>query len=199
MERVTYKYDKIARENKVIVVTCCGFDSIPADLGVLRVQEQFMELKNDADLTVQSFLSFKTGPSGYCGHATTWECAVLGISNQASFSKWRKNIADSSIQPKNIEKPKKGWFTNPHVPGYCYLFPGSDASVVRRSQSYLSRTFGTLPVVSYGAYFTVESWLSKIFITIAGVFLTLFSKFSVGRWFLLQVSFWGLKYNIFQL
>ena len=196
MERMVFKYDKLARENKVIVVNCCGFDSIPADLGVLKVEEAIAASTKGTITSIESFLKFKAGPAGYCGHATTFECAVLGFSNQAEFSKWRKatnnnnsNSSSSSNGKKQSValKPRKGWFQHKEIPGYSYLFPGSDASVVRRSQQYLASTFDKQPV-AYGAYFTVSSWISKLKIILGGVFLALFSRFSLGRELLLKVS-----------
>ena len=41
MEKVRQEYSEAAREAGVLLVSSCGFDSIPNDLGALYVQRQF--------------------------------------------------------------------------------------------------------------------------------------------------------------
>ena len=201
MERMTVKYGGLAQQNNVIVVTCCGFDSIPADLGVLCMQEKLAATDDDdgdEECQIESFLTFETGAEeGYCGHATTFECAVMGIAAYPEFSKWRKSVAATGLLNSATSKKyrvKEGWF--PYPPGlssrvkeggggFCRVFPGSDASVVKRSQGYLEKVFKLRPV-SYGAYLTVSSWVSRIKMSLGFLILMTLVKFSIGRWLLIQ-------------
>ena len=41
LETMQYKYDSQARESKIFVVGTCGFDSIPADMGIVYTQKKF--------------------------------------------------------------------------------------------------------------------------------------------------------------
>ena len=41
MEKMRQEYSEAAREAGVLLVSSCGFDSIPNDLGALYVQRQF--------------------------------------------------------------------------------------------------------------------------------------------------------------
>lgn len=41
METIEAKYDKKARDAGVYIVSCCGFDSIPNDLGALVLRKSF--------------------------------------------------------------------------------------------------------------------------------------------------------------
>ena len=41
MESIEAKYDKQARDAGVYIVSSCGFDSIPNDIGALVVQKSF--------------------------------------------------------------------------------------------------------------------------------------------------------------
>jgi short subunit dehydrogenase-like uncharacterized protein len=41
VEKMFAKYDEAAKEKQVAIVNCCGFDSIPADLGNLFIKKQF--------------------------------------------------------------------------------------------------------------------------------------------------------------
>ena len=55
MERAEMRFHENARSNQCFIVSACGFDSIPADLGTLLVQEKF-ELPS----SVEAFHSFNT-------------------------------------------------------------------------------------------------------------------------------------------
>lgn len=41
LERIQLKFDQKALENNVFIIGSCGFDSVPADIGVLFTQENF--------------------------------------------------------------------------------------------------------------------------------------------------------------
>ncbi len=41
METIEDKYDELARDAGIYIVSSCGFDSIPNDLGALLVQKSF--------------------------------------------------------------------------------------------------------------------------------------------------------------
>lgn len=46
MEKVQLEYNMIAEEKNVYVVSACGFDSVPADFGVLHFIENFPGMFN---------------------------------------------------------------------------------------------------------------------------------------------------------
>lgn len=52
MELMQLQYNELAREKGVYIVSACGFDSIPADLGV-----QYFEKNFDGEVhSIESFL-----------------------------------------------------------------------------------------------------------------------------------------------
>lgn len=68
VDRILARYDGDAREQGVRVVNCCGFDSVPADLGARFTVAQ---LPDDAPLTVRGLVRAKGQPSG-----GTWNSAL---------------------------------------------------------------------------------------------------------------------------
>ncbi len=44
MENMMVKYDELASTNGVTVVTACGFDSVPADIGCHYISEKMREV-----------------------------------------------------------------------------------------------------------------------------------------------------------
>lgn len=60
MERAEMRFHEEARRNQCFAISACGFDSIPADLGTLFVQQKFQ-----LPSSVEAFLMFKTSGSGF--------------------------------------------------------------------------------------------------------------------------------------
>lgn len=55
MERMQLEYNDAARESRVYVVQACGFDSIPADVGIVYLEDQFDGQVN----SIETFLDLK--------------------------------------------------------------------------------------------------------------------------------------------
>lgn len=69
MELMEFRYQEKARAHGCFIVSAAGFDSIPADLGVLFTQRQFQSPAVPSAVT--SFLSIQSGPAGACGESST--------------------------------------------------------------------------------------------------------------------------------
>ena len=65
MELMEFRFHDKAKKNGCFVVSAAGFDSIPADLGVLYTMQQFQAPAVPSSVT--SFLSFQIGNAGMCG------------------------------------------------------------------------------------------------------------------------------------
>ena len=57
-------YNTVARENNVYVVGACGFDSIPADMGTVFLEEKFNGQVN----SVETYLDVKASKVHMCCH-----------------------------------------------------------------------------------------------------------------------------------
>lgn len=67
MELMEFKFHEKARRNGCFVVSAAGFDSVPADLGVLYTMQQFQAPAIPSSVT--SFLSFQIGQAGIVGES----------------------------------------------------------------------------------------------------------------------------------
>ena len=65
MELMEFKFHERAKRNGCFVVSAAGFDSVPADLGVLHTMQQFRAPAVPS--SVVSFLSFQVGQAGMVG------------------------------------------------------------------------------------------------------------------------------------
>ncbi|XP_064014757.1 saccharopine dehydrogenase-like oxidoreductase [Pogoniulus pusillus] len=177
LEGMYLKYNQKAAEKGVYIVGSCGFDSIPADIGVLYTRD-----KLKGTLTaVESFLKVKSGPEGACIHDGTWKSAVYGLADQDNLRKLRKKIGYTPVPVVGTKLRRRGLvFYSPEFKEYCIPFMGSDVSVVKRSQRYLHTDLQETPV-QYGAYVTIGGVGSVIKLMLAGILFILLVKFSFGR------------------
>lgn len=132
----------------------------------------------------------ESGPSGFQGHFATYESAVHGIASVRNLKELRKS-QDSLPKKKVIGKYNEGGSTffgaqwNPVLQKWTLPFPGSDASVVRRTQKHDSK-LNASGIFSFSARFGVPSRLNVLAFYFFGFVVQMLAKFSLGRWMLLK-------------
>ncbi|XP_035674752.1 saccharopine dehydrogenase-like oxidoreductase isoform X3 [Branchiostoma floridae] len=152
LETMQFKYDEEAKKKGVYIVQSCGFDSVPADLGVLYTVKNFPGRIN----TIESYLTLNAGPEGAVGHYATWQSAIHGLANAEELRNLRKEMGTKKPLPKSGPKlENRGpahW--SEMLQKWCVPFPGADASVVRRTQRFLYNNGENCPV-QYGAFASI--------------------------------------------
>ncbi|KAG8542804.1 hypothetical protein GDO81_026089 [Engystomops pustulosus] len=143
LELMHLKYDKQAADNGVYVVGSSGFDSIPADIGVLFTRNSIKGTLT----SVESFLSFKSGTEGTTIHDGTWQSAIHGAADQGNLKSFRRKLALKPLPVVGKKLKRRGAvFYSNEVQQYAFPFLGSDASVVKRTQRYLHENLRETPV-----------------------------------------------------
>lgn len=123
-------YDAAARDRGVRIVNCCGFDSIPHDLGVYRLVK---ELPDEAAVTVEGFVSTDASFSG-----GTWHSAIEMISRRGLRSPRVKPPADSG---RTVRSGERKVHRSAVTGGWVIPFPTIDPQVILRSARELP-TYG---------------------------------------------------------
>ncbi|XP_077200408.1 saccharopine dehydrogenase-like oxidoreductase [Paroedura picta] len=177
LEGMYLKYNDKAAEKGVYVVGSCGFDSIPADMGVLYTRNN---LKGTLT-AIESFLNIQSGPEGSCIHDGTWKSAVYGFADQENLKKIRRQIGHKSLPVIGAKLKRRGAvFYSNELSQYSIPFMGSDVAVVKRTQRYLHTHLQETPV-QYAAYATVGGIGSVIKLMFAGLLFLILVKFNFGR------------------
>lgn len=71
------------------MVSACGYDSIPAEFGVIHNTQQWEA--PSVPNSVDSYLVLETTGKSIKGNIGTWESLVLGVANEANLQKLRKS------------------------------------------------------------------------------------------------------------
>ncbi|KAH9609458.1 hypothetical protein KSS87_021024 [Heliosperma pusillum] len=148
MERVEAVYHDEALEKGSLVICACGFDSIPAELGLMFNSRQWVSPK-EALNKVEAYLSLESDMK-LVGNFGTYESAVLGIANADELINWRKTRPRRPRPQIPGPPPQKGP-TLEHQKGlglWAVKLPSADAGVVRRTLSALTKNPSGLPGVN---------------------------------------------------
>uniref|UniRef100_A0A2A4JJC6 Saccharopine dehydrogenase NADP binding domain-containing protein n=1 Tax=Heliothis virescens TaxID=7102 RepID=A0A2A4JJC6_HELVI len=153
MELMQIRYDERAREAGVFVISACGWDSIPADMGVIFVKQNFKGTLNSVESYLSGYLppliAEESKERGVIGFGT-YESIIYGMADQSELPKLKKTLFPEplpklkpEVKVKNFQKRDGEWY----LP-----FPGGDESVVYRTQRYLHQHYQERPV-QFQAYF----------------------------------------------
>uniref|UniRef100_A0A3B3YIQ1 Saccharopine dehydrogenase-like oxidoreductase n=1 Tax=Poecilia mexicana TaxID=48701 RepID=A0A3B3YIQ1_9TELE len=177
LEGMQLNYSSQAAEKGVFVIGSCGFDSIPADMGVIYTRDQFK-----GTLTaVESFLTVSMGPEGGCIHDGTWQSAIYGFADSQNLQSLRRKFNHKPLPTVGSKLRRRGaLFYSNEIQEYALPFMGSDPSVVKRTQRFLAEEYQATPV-QYGAYAGVGGIGNIIRLMFAGMMFWLLVKFGWGR------------------
>lgn len=186
MEKIQLEQNEAATEKGVYIVSACGLDSIPADLGVVFLQQEFEGTLNSVVTYIELWEEDNASSPGSAVNYGTWHSAVMGVSRWGDLVELRKKLFPKKL-PKLEPKLKHKFL--PHksnvVDGWVLPFPGADRSVIKRSQLHFYEVDQTRPV-QVGTYFVIKSFIALILLAIFGTIFSLFTKFSFGRKLLLD-------------
>lgn len=73
------------------MVSACGFDSVPTEMGLLFVKKEFIK-QNVIPSSVEMFFRIHTGDSGIVGNSATFESLVEGIYSRNELQILRKKV-----------------------------------------------------------------------------------------------------------
>ena len=155
VDRMWLRYDAQARQTGARLIHCCGFDSIPYDLGVLFTVDQLPE---GVPISISGFVRVGGTFSG-----GTYQSAIT------AFSRLRQSARAASERRRREQRPRerrvKGVVGRPRqdafAGGWIVPMPTIDPQVVLRSARALER-YG--PDFSYSHYF-----VSKRLLTLAEI------------------------------
>lgn len=186
MESMQLEYNDLAKEKGVYVISACGFDSIPADLGIAFLENHFDGVVNSVETYLETWES-GGNRGGAVIHYGTWESAVYGLAHADELRGIRTKLFKEKLpvlQPKlkNRSVIHKSEIVNG---SYCLPFPGSDRSVVMRSQRVMYENEKKRPI-QMKAYVAFRSLAHVLVVGLFAAIFGLLAKFSFGRNLLLK-------------
>lgn len=135
-------------EAGISCIHCCGFDSIPADLGTyLTVQKLPKADEKRIKVYVSTNATFSSG---------TIRSAILAISGKFRY---RDTLEPGSLSPKPL-KMKRGIHYQREIKRWCIPMPVIDAHIVRQSAAGNEEMYGNS--FGYAQFFTFPGFASMM-------------------------------------
>jgi len=146
IRRMITRYEKAARESGARIVHCCGFDSIPSDMGVYFLQQQAEEqFGSHCSRIKMRVKNLKGGASG-----GTIASMINVVKEAAADPDLRRELADPySICPPNHQlKAKQHAITveyDEDIKSWAapFIMSGINTRVVHRSNALLNAAWGS--------------------------------------------------------
>lgn len=84
------KYHKEAEEAGIYIISSCGFESIPCDLGIIFTQQKFKGEVNSIEVYLKTWVATKV--TGAILHYGTYESLVYGVANYHELRSLRSKL-----------------------------------------------------------------------------------------------------------
>ncbi|XP_038903070.1 probable mitochondrial saccharopine dehydrogenase-like oxidoreductase At5g39410 [Benincasa hispida] len=204
MEKMEANYHERAVQSGALVVSACGFDSVPAELGFIFNSRQWVG--QSAPNRIEAYMSLES-KRRVVWNFGTFESAVLGVANADQLLKLRRS-RPRRPRPKIPGPPPPKGPTIEHkkdIGLWAVRLPSADSSVVRRTLSTLAENPQGLPGVNesadeieqrktfwssvkpahFGVKLGSKSLIGILRIITVGMLIGLLARTSLGRWLLL--------------
>ena len=141
VDRMWLGYHEQARHSGARLVHCCGFDSIPHDLGAYFTVKQLPE---DVSLTINGYVRMGAQFSGGTFHSAI---NAFARGRQTVAAARRRREVEQRPVGREVHSAPARLRRDPKLGGWAVTFPTIDGPVVRRSAAALDR-YG--PNFTYG-------------------------------------------------
>ncbi|KAG4081178.1 hypothetical protein HA402_014626 [Bradysia odoriphaga] len=179
LEGMQLKYHDKAVEAGVFIVGSCGFDSIPANLGIIELQKNC----SGEIAWIVTFAKVTAGESGSVINHGTWDSAIQFIANLRDLKRVRRELYESFFKvsfPTFTHKCKQKYLPNtlPEIGEVTVPYWEMDKFVVKRTQFYSTQGSTNSNVGLFGGWLLALSiWNKHICHTIWNIcFLCMRSK-----------------------
>jgi len=205
MERVEAELHEPAAKSGSLIVSACGFDSVPAELGFLFHSRQWEP--PSAPVTVEAYVSLQS-TKRIVGNIGTYESAVLGVANAGQLQALRRSRPRRPRPNIPGSPPPKGSLIEGHNPlgMWAMKLPSADTVVVKRTLSTVTEHPEGLPGAEetpeyaeqrksfwssvkpahFGVKIASRSLMIIVRFLITGLFIGLLANFPFGRYLLLK-------------
>ncbi|KAI4497011.1 hypothetical protein M0802_007959 [Mischocyttarus mexicanus] len=186
IEEMELKYNQAAQKAGIYIISACGFDSIPSDLGIIFAQQKFNGEVNSIEeyISILDHVKIKKPLVNY----GTWESLINVLGNIDKLRENRRKLYPKKLpelKPKlNVRTvlPHKSPFTN----DFSIVFRGSDYSIINRTQRFLYQESNQRPA-QVAVYLSIKTtFLTKIITMFLLLTNLVLSKCAFGRSLLLK-------------
>lgn len=181
LEGMQLKYSSAAEEAGVHVVGACGYDSIPAEMGLIHMIQNFKGELNSAEMFVT--VSNKGGRAPI--HTGTLESAAISIAHQDEIRQIRQELFSTPLPKPRHKISRKGFLHKNEKLGLWGVPMPTDEPVVYRTQRYRHDVLNQRPIQFQG-FLGVRNIFQGVGMVLGLAYFALICYFSWTRNLLLK-------------
>ena len=163
VEYVKNNYSQKAIDTNTILVNCCGFESMPPDIGTYYSVRKL----NEENIKFKCYMKTKGQISG-----GTWASFL----NHFNSKKIKKRIKETSSKKYKIKN--KTIFYNKELKKWALIFPDVDRRIIKRSSQSIK---GYGKDVEFTKYMLFNSLFKITTLLIPLFFISILAKFKISR------------------
>lgn len=185
MELMQLKYNDKAHAKGIFIVSACGFDSIPAEMGTIYLQDKFNGIVNSVEFYWRLY-PINPSTNSVLSYGT-WQSIVHYVANYNELQQIRAKLFLQPLPKLTPELKARPSVHKSRIAGerWCLPFYGTDKSVVLRSQRHFFENDQQRPV-QMRTYIVFETLILTVGAVIGMLFLALMSRWFFGRKLLLK-------------
>lgn len=184
LELIQLKYHEEAKKKGIYIVGSCGFDSIPADMGVAEARKAMGGPIDSVEVYVRVA---NEGPvKGPSINFATWQSAIYGVANRDKLRSIRRQLFPEKLPEPQPKLESRGLLHRSNLfmrNRWCLRVPVADESVIRRSERARYHNEGKSPAPAK-LYYQFSSCLEALGVLILGGIFLLLANLRVGRYLL---------------
>ncbi|GJQ68963.1 hypothetical protein Trydic_g6148 [Trypoxylus dichotomus] len=183
MEMIQLHYHEEALKKHVYLISACGMDSVPCDVGVIFIMKNFNGTLNSIEAYFNMIEDQYPGP---IFNYATWESAVHSLANYKKLTEIRSKLFANRLP---LRKPKlmlrKSIFKHEPTQRWYIPFPGADRSVMLRTQRYFYEKHNQRPI-QIQCYCGFEEYYNAVLAVLLGSIFRVLCKYQWTRTLLLN-------------
>lgn len=178
LEGMQLKYGAAAEEKGVYLVSACGFDSIPAEMGTVFLEQQFEGVVN----SIESYVFLKVEGRQELGaiHYGTWASAVNALANLEEIGPIRRELFKTKLPQLEPRLRTRPLVHKSSGNKWSLPFPGPDISCIVRSQRFFYETENKRPI-QVRAYISPGGIVEVIALALVGAIFWLLVRSNFGK------------------
>ncbi|XP_072396609.1 lipid droplet localized protein-like [Diabrotica undecimpunctata] len=178
------KYDAAAKEKGIYIVSACGVDCVPTDLGSTYLQQKFDGVLNSVVGHVEIWTTGKS--KGSVGGYGTWQSIVHECHKMGSLSELKKKLIPQRHTAFKPELPVKILpYYSEITKGWLMPFLGHDRKIMQETQKYLYEKDSLRPIHGE-VMLSISSIFKLLLLNFLFLVLLVLAQFSFTRNLLIE-------------
>lgn len=181
IEGMMVKYHDLAKEKKAYVISACGFDSIPGEMGVVFAERNFPGTVNSIESYWENTVDFKDKNCKTLLHAGTWESLIHVLCHTEELIALREKLTPKQLPPLEPELKIRSFpHKVPSLNSYFVPLHTGDRDLVVQTQNFLFENEKKRPI-QYENYIGYKSLFYAVFVPWLLAFISILAQFSLTR------------------